>query len=253
MQIECNMKTRKKTDDEDITIADLYSKLIEIEEKLKKFDVVENQLKELKDSQDFLNSMYEEQKNEIENLKKSNKEIYNENRLLKSAIKQLENDISDTKMDVNNLEQYGRREMLEIFGVPREHDENTDEIVKKIADKIKVPIDINNDIEISHRTSLKPKAPIIIKFNNRRKRNTFYLQGRKIKLKSSMFVKQEQDSAIFINESLTFYNKDIFKKTKEKLKDKYKYIWLKNGITLIKRDDKSRVEKVLSLDDLRQY
>ena len=251
------MKTRKQTgdksEDKDITIADLYSKLIEIEEKLKKFDVVENQLKELKESQDFLNSKYEDQRKEIEALKKSNKDLYKENKLLQSAVQHLENDLSSANVDINNLKQYGRREMLEIVGIPREEHENTDSIVKKIGDKIKVPIDINNDIEISHRTSSKPKAPIIVKFNNRRKRNLFYSEGRKAKLKSKMFFEQDHDSNIFINESLTSHNKDIFNKTKEKLKAKFKYIWLKNGITLIKEDEQSKVERVLSLEDLRRY
>ena len=138
--------------------------------------------------------------------------------------------------------------MLEIVGVPRKADENTDAIVQIIADKLDLPINVDNDIEISS----KPKAPIIVKFNNRRKRNIFYAKGRNMRLKSSMIVKQslEHDTTIFINESLTFHNREIFKKAKEKLRDKFKYIWLKNGVTLIKKDDTSRVEKIFNMEDL---
>lgn len=52
---------------------------------------------------------------------------------------------------------------------------------------------------------------------------------------------------------ISFYrpkNRDIFDKTKDKLKDDYKYIWVKDGVMLVKRNDTSTTKRIRSLEDL---
>ena len=68
---------------------------------------------------------------------------------------------------LNDLEQYGRRNMVDIGGIPRKKDEDTDDIVFKIAKKLDMTVK-KDDIEISHRTSANKDAPIIVKFISRR-------------------------------------------------------------------------------------
>ena len=121
--------------------------------------------------------------------------------------------------------------MVDIGGIPRQSNENTDNIVIKVAEKIGVTI-TQEDIEISHRNSAHKDASIIVKFLSRRTRNSFFekRKGLKdIKVKDLDIGLDACGSKIFINESLTPYNGDLFKKARTSLKDYCKYIWTHNG------------------------
>ena len=238
--------------EEELTIKDLYVKLLQIEDKLKKIDAIEKQMTELKTSQEFISMKYEEQKQEIIDLKKSNESIRNENKKLSHSINLLMQEIQDTNAEINNLEQYGRREMVEIVGIPHSDNENTDEIVGKLCEQSNVEINIEKDIEVSHRISTKPTSAIIVKFNSRRKRDEFNTKGRKASLNADN-IGFTESKRIYVNESLTYSNRTVFKKTKDKLKNNFKYIWLKNGITLIKKDDHSKIHKILFEEDINRY
>ncbi|CAH3046994.1 unnamed protein product, partial [Porites lobata] len=73
---------------------------------------------------------------------------------------------------LNNLEQYSRRECVEISGIPETEDENTKEIAIKVGSLIGVHI-TESDLSVSH---LLPKqAPnIVVKFVRRALRDRFY-------------------------------------------------------------------------------
>ena len=89
-----------------------------------------------------------------------------------SAKQSLSNDISDltkeiemlnkkqikTEKDLECLEQYGRREDLEIHDIPFTQNEKTNEIVKKVANVLKVTIE-DKDISTSHRIFNDSKYP----------------------------------------------------------------------------------------------
>lgn len=238
--------------EEEITIKDIYIKLITIEDKLKRIDIIEKQITDMKSSMGFFENKFEDQKLEILELQRSNANLKTENKSLTSSINSLKVDVAEMKNELNDLEQYGRREMVDIVGFPQSKEENTDNIVSNICKKLNIPIDINKDIEVSHRVSSKTNAAIIVKFNNRRKRDEFFNKGRKSNLKLSAFGYQD-DSSIYVNESLTYKNRMIFKKTKDALRNKYKYIWIKNGITLIKKNDQDKSHKVLSECDINRH
>ena len=89
---------------------------------------------------------------------------------------------TDQFKHLDNLEQYGRRENLEFEGVPQVQNEDTTEVVIKIAEKPNIIL-IENDIFIAHRLPTKrpsrsnnsstnlPTPAIIARFANRRIRN----------------------------------------------------------------------------------
>ena len=54
---------------------------------------------------------------------------------------------------IDDLERYGRREMLEFCGIPRDDKENCEQIVLNIAGKIDIPLQEDN-IEACHRISI---------------------------------------------------------------------------------------------------
>ena len=98
--------------------------------------------------------------------------------------------LAKTEEQLDALEQYGRRDNLEIHNIPWTKNENKNEIVKKIANTLNVKLD-DHDISTSHRIysnqTPKPNSPninlkqteaggyehppIIVRFVNRDKRN----------------------------------------------------------------------------------
>ena len=77
------------------------------------------------------------------------------------------------------MEQYGRRQNLEFVGIPYEKNENLNQIVSDLAERIGVPIK-DEDISIAHRLkasqNAKPEKPpnVIVRFTNQRIRNKIY-------------------------------------------------------------------------------
>ena len=214
-------------DNDDINQIDkIFTELKAINSKLSNLTIIEEQITDLKDelklvieSQKFINKQYEDQKNEISRIKEINGQIYNENKSLKLIINKLEQSLNEQIDGLNSLEQYGRKQMVDIVGIPRFDIEDTDKIVLAISEKFNMDLCLD-DIEISHRVSNHDKAPIILKFKSRRKRDQFLSEGKQSKFTTEDLGYQEGNSEnrIYINENLTKMNKDIFIETKIKLK-----------------------------------
>ena len=93
-----------------------------------------------------------------------------------------------TKIQLERLEQYGRRENLELHGIPPSQNENTNEIVKRMASLLNVKID-NSQISISNRLQVPVSKRqessahplIIVRFSIRDKRNELFVKRRMLK------------------------------------------------------------------------
>ena len=146
--------------------------------------------------------------------------------------------------------------MCIVKGIPRKNNESTDDIVIKIAIHLNIKID-EKDVDISHRTSTKDDADIIVKFDSRKARNLFY-EGRK-KMKETptktkdLGFEGDTNSDIYINKSLTALNGELLKYTRDQLKktDQYKYVWTSNGVIKVKKDD-SKECKTISVNSKEQ-
>ena len=171
---------------------------------------------------------------------------------------------------LNNLEQYSRRECVEISGIPEVKEENTDDIVIKVGSLIGLDIE-KHDISISHRlpkpsysaavkegprasSNASSRAPnIIVKFVRRETRDRFY-KGRKLlrgKSTRDLDLARYSENKIYISENLTQANKNIFKESLQVKKDlKYKFIWTFYGRTYLRKDSESPVVAILKLSDL---
>ena len=87
----------------------------------------------------------------------------------------IERSLRTARQETNDLEQYGRRTMCTVKGIPSQ---NGDDIVINLAKHLEIEIE-NTHIDLSHRLSGKKDADIIVKFTDRRSRNMFD-EGRKI-------------------------------------------------------------------------
>ena len=84
----------------------------------------------------------------ISSLEKLNSTLSQENNLLKSTVFNLTNEVQQLKKVANDQEEYLRQNCLEIKGIPVKSEEDTDEIVEKVAEAVSVD---KADISVSHR------------------------------------------------------------------------------------------------------
>ena len=130
----------------------------------------------------------------------------------KKKVIELESKIEKETILRDELEQYGRRDNLEIHRIPVSPNENTNEIIKKVAQKLNVRL-LDSDISTSHRIpAMNGKHPAItVKFSNRDKRNIFSnrknLHGKKDYSINGV-------TTIYINENLTQRKRNLFAKEK---------------------------------------
>ena len=135
---------------------------------------------------------------------------------------------------VEEQEQYLRRDCLVISVIPKTPEENTEEIVKEVATLMDVDLD-DSDISISHRLPTKSASScpnIIIKFTRRVCRDNIYRQRKILNDYTTSDVNLGRVAAnkIFISESLTANNKQLFDKCLVYKKEhSYKYIWTLHG------------------------
>lgn len=235
--------------------ADQLKKIIE---KTNKIDGMEASLQNLSDQYDKLLKDYNSLKTDYATLNK-------EYKALKGQVLQSSNDINAHGIAINDLEQYSRRDCLEIRGIPVTDDEETDEIVEKVGDLIDVNID-RNDISISHRLSdkaitrkdgtiFKRDPAIIVKFTKRSTREDFYHARKKLHKRTTRDIgyNRQREHPIFICESLTASNRQLFNKCLEfKKKHRYKFIWTHNGTTCLRKDSNSPVISIKTDNDIRR-
>ncbi|MEW8545707.1 MAG: hypothetical protein AB2693_19470 [Candidatus Thiodiazotropha sp.] len=176
---------------------------------------------------------------QISSLQKANLELQNENRSLTSRVTALES-------QVDQAEQYSRRNCLRISGIQETNNENTDEIVLKVASDIGSSVQLP-DIDRSHRIGnpnrnrIKPRD-IIVKFATYRARADFY--KKRTSLKDSGYLR------VFVNEDLTRRRSGQLYQARVLMKSgRLKGAWSSDGTILIKTNDDS-VHRVTTLTDL---
>ncbi|CAB4039377.1 Hypothetical predicted protein, partial [Paramuricea clavata] len=93
-------------------------------------------MNEIVRSIEFINTKYEEMETKLTSYEANQKDLCNENQALALQLKQTTKELNYLKDVCNDLEQYSRRDCVEIRGVPlkrglRSGEENTGRIVMK--------------------------------------------------------------------------------------------------------------------------
>lgn len=141
------------------------------------------------------------------------------------------------KESVNDLEQYLRRDCVEICGFPYNNSqENTNDIDMKVAQAIVVDIK-PEDISISHRLPKKTAREIsasnqniIVKFVRRDVKEKIYHARKNLKNLTTDDLGYTTSNRIYINESLSLRNRELFSTCLKYKKDHgFKYIWTQSG------------------------
>ena len=189
---------------------------------------------EVEKSQKFLSEKFDELQTKVNSIDKNNKELKAENTFLNNKVKELSVDLENERFKRNQLEQYGRREMLEISGIPQEQNEDCVELVHNLCNITNSNITISK-IEVAHRVK---NRDIIVKFKDRPSRDTLYNNKFILKSKTAKDLGFDNDNSIFINESVSFDTGSLIFETRKKYRTLgYKKIITDNGVIKVKVDD----------------
>ena len=161
----------------------------------------------LTDSQKFINEEFEKCKSKQENYEDRAKTAESKIVNLNAHFHSLQDTLRENCHQINDLEQYGRRCMVEISNIPVKPEESMKSIITALATNMNINnFSYNNDVDAAHglHSKLSP-PPIIVMFHSRTKRNEFYDKRkalRNITLKD-LDLNFEENANIFVNESLT--------------------------------------------------
>lgn len=212
-----------------------------------KLDQTNVTLTKLQESIDSLNRDNSAMKTEMEELRNNNDNLYGE--------------IHDLRLEVCDLQQYSRRDNVEIVGIPVTGGEDVYLIVAAVAKALKVPY--NRDlISVAHRVpksksrERKGHPAIVVKFLSRTTRDTWMEASRnkeREKMKTTDVNPSLRQGDVFINEHLTVHNKMILYRAKMLVKDgKLKFAWVRDGKVLVKKEADSKAVRIRHLEGLTQ-
>ena len=177
--------------------------------------------------------------------------------------------------ELNDLQQYQRRDCCEITGIPFQQDENTNDLVIKIGSLMGLKLAAEN-ISVSHRlpgrkesyssrlsvttrssgrnVDLSLQFPkIIVKFVRRETKELFYKSRKMLfgKTTKDLGLARLSDNNIYISESLTAKNKELFKEClKFRRENDFKFIWTNQGRIYLRRNSESPSKIITCLADL---
>lgn len=215
------------------------------------------QFLEFKNSIDFFSTKMDEATKTMELLKKQNKEIAVENENNKLKIEVLTKKVVDLETKVRDMEQYSRRENIEINGFPVTPRENETEILKDLGRYIGVEVDVGQ-VVAAHRVPTYNRSrtqPIVVRFSSRHLRDTWLQAYRKKKtILASDVNKSFPNTRVYIGEHLTPSNKLLLKNLKEVGRELgVKYIWCREGKFYARKSDGQPCISVGSVEDLRKW
>ena len=126
------------------------------------------------------------------------------------------------------------------------------EILKKVDPEIEKD-EILSTYRLKNRKNDKKKdnkTPIVVKFVSIEKRNIIFKNKKQL---SSVDFKSTKGKAkiVYINENLTYRNQRIFSKANQfKKENKWKYIWTKNGIVHLRKNEETTSFQVRNEQDI---
>ena len=179
--------------------------------RLNKLEALSFKTAGLEESQRYISKDFEDQKRKMAEITKKNKQLENENAQLNNRITNLEKLVSTEQEKRIQLEQYERREMVEIRGIPMEQGEDCIRITEQICALVGMT---NNDIvEIAHRIK---NGDITVKFRDRSSRDLLYKNKEKLKEKTAKYLDFQEENLIFINELLAFDTRKLLYDVQQK-------------------------------------
>lgn len=214
-------------------------------------DILANKVQGLVESADFTSDRVDKLEARICKLEG----LLNEVEKVKSDVTEITCSTTDLKSTINRLEQRGRLNNLEIFGVPERKSEVTSSIVVSIAKAVGLELrteDIGSAVRIATRNNNGHPRPIIAKLHSSLKKDEIISAVRKQRGITTLDIGFTGESQkINVNEHLTAENKNLLKQAKAKGKEAgFRYSWTRNAKIFLRQDDNYPAIRIENLSQL---
>lgn len=215
------------------------------QEVLKKLELFEQSLQFTSDLVEKSNETNKNVQEELKQIKELNKKLLEENSSLQLKVSKLENDIID-------LQQYSRRQNVEISNLPEVPNEKMDEVKMNIMNALGV--DLSKNLTIVHRvpTTKKEKIkPIIMQFDSVASKSEFMKAAKLKKITADAVNSCFEKLPVYINDHLCpdlkklLYDCKVFKRQND-----FKYCWSKNGKIFLRKTEGSKIYRIKCNSDL---
>ncbi|XP_053611109.1 uncharacterized protein LOC128677873 [Plodia interpunctella] len=206
----------------------------------------------LETSVQFNTDQCEELKEKVDSLVEKNKSLSS----LEEKLEVMTRNYNQLLTELNANNQRDRLMNLEIVGVPENKEENIIELVLAVAAHADVDISPNDILE-AHRVTPRVRLQgrprnIVVRMKSRVIKDNILSGVRRNRLTTKNLNMSGSAKPVFVNEHLTYYNKQLLKKCREvaKLKN-FQYVWIKHGRIYVRKADGSppiqiRTEKDVS-------
>lgn len=217
--------------------------------------IIKKELKETNSALQYCSDKLEECLDCMEAFKEKVKSLEKKNSELENKCRSLENNMGALQQRVNEIEQKDLRCNIEIAGIPYADKEDIQDIAEKIATKLNKE---TSDIKVIKRV-MTPQGKVgIIKLQMRdeEKRNNWIKEAKTKNITLDSIMKGVETKIakekIYLREELTYYNKNLLWKTKQACKDKYKFVWCKEGKIMVRKSENSKVLIIRSDEDINK-
>lgn len=219
---------------------------------------IKDDIREVKDSMDFINSEYEDFKREHHKTAENVKCLDAECTSMRTTVSELNNRI-------NMLEQQTRSNNIELQCIPESKTENIVSLVMNLSGFLKCQLKEENIIYGArvpkvNRTSSRPRS-IVVQLSSVKIRDSFLAAAINYnkanpekKLNTTHIGISDDKHPIYISEHLSPANKSLHAATRTKAKEcNYKYVWVRGGKIFVRKNETSDyiiIRDLISLDKL---
>ena len=225
----------------------------EISTTKKKVLEVEKTVKFLNDDCDDLKKKNNEFKCQIEFVTKQNKQ-------LSSTVEKIVEDDRELFLKVNQMDNFLRRQNVEIQGVPPTENEDLEKIVTNVLKIVDPRIERKELVSFrrmkpSGMAEEKKKAfnPILVKFRSFEQKVKI-MKGKKNLANANFSNVSKNVDRVFINENLTPFSRDLLYHTRRFQKaNGWRFSWSSGGVVLMKEKENSKAVVIRCIKDLEKY
>ena len=227
---------------------------------------LKKELEGLKESMSFNEKEFQEIKASLKKAAEKNASLSEELTKTKEELQATTHDLEQEKEETSKvwcaldvLEQYTRKNSLEIHGLPEHVYSDTESAVIKVANALQVNLR-PEDIEISHKLKGREgKRPIIVKFCSHKTKTKLYRKRTKLRSVKvadifpsyAAAVTESNEDRIYINENLTPYRRDVLKEANQRKKNKQlASVWTLDGKIYTKTSPDGQRFCIFSTEDL---
>ncbi|KAH7979672.1 hypothetical protein HPB49_010370 [Dermacentor silvarum] len=140
---------------------------VDIESLVEDIKQSQRDMQEIKTSMDVMNRTFEQLGTDVHNVHRELSEVKHQQASIISDVRQLHGEVREIRQEIIELQQYSRRNNLDIRNVPVSADESLPDLMQKLATCLKIELR-TEDNDVVHRVPAKSKAQqnILVRFTS---------------------------------------------------------------------------------------